>query len=159
MQIYTFTGKCSTFGGPHDTGVAASEDLALYDHGSMEYAPMGMFLTQQPPNTTGTARRLNVAFPYVAMRWAYNQSQVNQDAIVGHQNVGKRLPVAIPQSALRKLGIKVSNPKTGAYVICKPADFGPNGTSTDGRIIDCSPVILDKLGLQTDDVVDVSFTV
>src|SRR4030095_11221222 len=69
--LFTATGTCSTFGGPDDTGVSPSEGLAfIYDY---DEAPW-LFLRQQPPATSGLARRLDPAVFYLACRWDYSQT-------------------------------------------------------------------------------------
>jgi hypothetical protein len=63
-------GKVSWFGGPDDTGVSPDEGLAfIYD---VDDAPH-LFLPQQPAGTTGLARRLDPARPYIACRWNYDE--------------------------------------------------------------------------------------
>ena len=64
-----FSGKCSWFGGPDDTGVDPDEGLAfIYDY---DTAP-DLFLDEQPPGTSGLARRLDPDAFYVACRWDYD---------------------------------------------------------------------------------------
>ena len=53
--LFTATGKCSYFGGPNDTGVAADEGLAFIY--KIEDKPE-VFLPYQPEGTSGLARRL-----------------------------------------------------------------------------------------------------
>jgi len=54
--LFAASGTCSTFGGPQDTGVSASEGLAfIYDYDEAPY----LFLPYQPSGTTGLARRLD----------------------------------------------------------------------------------------------------
>lgn len=128
-----FIGKCSWFGGPEDHGVKTDEGLALYpDHASLEHAPPQLFLTEQPVNTIGTARRLNPNAYYCAMRWEYHKT---------------------PIAYLRKTLVTVKNPKTGKIIMVHPADWGPNVRT--GRIIDLSHGAINALGLETDDKVEV----
>jgi hypothetical protein len=126
----TYQGKMSTFGGPNDHGVSPSEGLAIYS--SVSQRPE-LFLPQQPPGTTGLARRLNPEAHYIAMRWVYNQT---------------------PISWLRAHQVTVTNPKTGKSVLAWPADWGPNANT--GRIADLSPGVAKTLGLNTDDICIVS---
>src|SRR5271170_5029164 len=93
-KVETFTGKCSWFGGVHDTGVKFDENLALYE--TVDGAPKGLFLDRQPPGTTGTARRLNTNTYYIATRWSYNVT---------------------PKEWLKKIKVKVTNHK-GESVFC-----------------------------------------
>jgi N-acetylmuramoyl-L-alanine amidase len=125
------TGKVSWFGGPEDTGVSPSEGLAFIS--SVSQKPE-LFLPSQPPGTTGLARRLNPHVHFLAMRWDYDQ-----------------------HSKTELLGLKafVRNPRTGFGVVCMPADWGPNENT--GRLVDVSQSVMQDLGLETDDTVEVTF--
>jgi hypothetical protein len=126
-------GKVSWFGGPNDTGVSPSEGLAfIFD---VETAPH-LFLASQPPNTSGLARRLNPSVPYIAMRWDYDEFTKEQLASMKY--------VAL-----------VRAPKTGRAFVAWPSDWGPH-VDTD-RIADISPGLMEYLGIQTDDEVEVIF--
>lgn len=128
------TGKASWFGGPNDTGVSADEGLAfLYD---VEDAPH-LFLAQQPPGTTGLARRLDPYVPYVACRWDYDETPKEE--------------LAGPQMAL------VVAQKTGLRRLAWPADWGPHEDTE--RVADLSPGLLESLGIETDDKVTVIYPV
>lgn len=132
-EIVRTIGKVSWFGGPDDMGVSPSEGLAfLFD---VEDKPE-IFAAEQPPGTTGLARRLDAdnAF-YVAMRWDYDQFP--KDQLAGYD------------MAL------VRSPKTGKEVLCHPADWGPH-TSTN-RVADVSPATLRALEIETDDEVEVIY--
>lgn len=124
-------GKCSWFGGPNDTGVSPSEGLAfLY---SVEDKPI-LFLPQQPPNTTGLARRLNPQIPYVACRWDYA--------------ITSKTMLADPRSiALVRAG--------GLSFYAIPSDWGPH-VDTD-RVADISPGLMEMLGAETDSVIEVIY--
>ena len=125
-------GKCSWFGGPDDMGVSPSEGLAfLYE---VEDKPM-VFLPNQPPNTTGLARRLDPDKHYIAMRWDYDR--FDKDRLAGKE-------VAM-----------VYAPKTGKRVLCHPADWGPHVDT--GRVADLSPGAMQELGIETDDEVHVVY--
>jgi N-acetylmuramoyl-L-alanine amidase len=127
-------GKVSWFGGPEDTGVSPSEGLAfIYD---VEDKPH-IFLEEQPPGTTGLARRLDPATHYIAMRWDYDVH--SKDYLAG--------------SAMAL----VRSPKTGKEFRAHPADWGPH-TST-GRVADISPGLMQALGIETDDEVEVVFPI
>jgi hypothetical protein len=126
-------GKASTFGGPDDTGVSPSEGLAIVNPNEMS-SVADYFLPEQPPGTTGLARRLNPDKPYVACRWDYKQT---------------------PRDTLRASMVKVTNVKTGKSVYAKPMDWGPNEKT--GRTADLSPGLARQLGVQTDDEVEVIF--
>jgi N-acetylmuramoyl-L-alanine amidase len=126
------TGKVSYFGGPEDTGVDANEGLAFF----YEYddAPH-LFLDKQPAGTTGLARRLNPERPYVACRWDYDVT---------------------PKEMLRMMyPALVRAPATDRQFLAWPADWGPHQDT--GRVADISPSLMDKLGITTDDVVEVIY--
>jgi hypothetical protein len=127
-------GRMSVFGGPRDTGVGRSENVALYDQVDLKFAPPDLFLAQQPQGTSGTARRLNPDAYYLAFRWDYRE---------------------IPKDKLRTTVVKLTNPKNGASVDAWPADWGPNPRTH--RIADLSPGVVKDLGLDTDDEVVVEF--
>jgi len=125
-------GKVSHFGGPEDMGVSPSEGLAfIYD---VEDKPH-IFLDEQPPGTTGLARRLDPATYYIAMRWDYDQ--FTKDFLAGGA------------TAL------VRSPKTGKEFMAHPADWGPHVDT--GRVADISPGLMQALGIETDDEVEVVY--
>jgi len=144
MQL---TGKCSTFGGPKDTGVGPHEDLALYEGKDVAAAAPGLFLARQPDGTTGTARRLNPDGYYCAMRWAYTPAQCAKDT----NHLGTRLQKCTPRGWLRDNVVSVR--ANGKTIQVRAVDWGPNG-ETD-RIIDLSPGAAEELGVQTNDEVTV----
>lgn len=128
-------GKVSWFGGPDDDGVAPDEGLAfIYD---VETAPH-LFLKEQPPGTSGLARRLNPAVPFIATRWDYN--------IYPKEMLASQDYVAL-----------VHAPDTGRFFLAWPADWGPADEATGGRIADISKGLLDYLLIETDQEVDVIF--
>jgi N-acetylmuramoyl-L-alanine amidase len=129
--VTTLRGKCSSFGGPNDMGVSPSEGLAFIY--SVDDAPE-LFLEQQPPGTTGLARRLDPNTFYIACRFDYSET---------------------PKQMLPDMRVLVRNAKTGRTEIATPADWGPH-SSTD-RVADLSPGIMAMLGLETDDEVIVEF--
>lgn len=125
-------GKVSWFGGPEDHGVSPSEGLAfLY---SVADKPE-LFLSNQPPGTTGLARRLDPAKHFIAMRWDYD-----------------RFPKEYLGGDVFAL---VRSPKTGRSYLASPADWGPHQDT--GRVADISKGLLDALGIETDDDVEVIF--
>ena len=141
VDKFVAEGKVSYFGGPADSGVSASEDLAFIY--STEDQPV-LFLSYQPVDpatgktTTGLARRLNPEQPYVACRWPYNSS-----------NKAQWREVLLKEMAL------VTAPKTGKSMKVYPADWGPH-EDTD-RVADISPSAMDYLEIETDDEVIVEF--
>src|SRR5207344_1761227 len=74
------TGKMSTFGGPNDSGVSPSEDLAWWETWDqvVEDGAEDLFLPQQAANTTGLARRLNPDKFYLACRFDYDEFPKSQ---------------------------------------------------------------------------------
>jgi hypothetical protein len=137
-----FEGTCSWFGGPADQGVAWDEDLAwwwdweqIVDAGATE-----LFLPEQPPDTSGLARRLDPFQSYVACRWDYSVT---------------------PKSMLadQRLKASVYAPKTGRIFPASPVDWGPHEEKT-GRAADLSPGLMKALfGTHhaTDEVVEVIY--
>jgi hypothetical protein len=135
------TGRMSIFGGPADEGVGPHEGLALIGPTDLALWWFScLFLAEQPPGTTGLARRLNPRAFYLAMRWDY---------------------ATYPKAMLRETVARVSNPANGRRIFARPVDFGPgdgsviDGESTPdtGRIADLSPGAAAALGLRTDDLV------
>lgn len=127
--LFYAKGKCSKFGGPRDTGVSPSEGLAMYS--SIEQAPW-LFLPIQPPGTTGLARRLNPTVPYIACRWDYDVTPKNM----------LRQGIAL---------VKANGISLKTFI----GDWGPHQDT--GRVADLSPILMDNLGLTTDDEVEVIF--
>jgi N-acetylmuramoyl-L-alanine amidase len=127
----TLKGKVSWFGGPDDTGVDPDEGLAFYYE--VSDAPE-LFLDQQPPGTTGLARRLDPEQFYIATRWDYELT---------------------PKDMLPHMLVLVRNARTGASVSARPADWGPH-IDTD-RCADVSPGVMAALGLSTDDEVIIEY--
>jgi N-acetylmuramoyl-L-alanine amidase len=125
------SGKVSWFGGPLDTGVSPDEGLAfIYD---VEDAPH-LFLPYQPAGTSGLARRLDPAVHYIACRWDYNQH---------------------PKDILLEKMALVRSPKTGREFPAYPADWGPHADTE--RVADISSGLMEALGIETDDEVEVIF--
>jgi len=131
--LFAAKGTCSTFGGPDDTGVSPSEGLAFFYE--VDDAPW-LFLKDQPPSTTGLARRMDPAVFFIACRWDYD---VTSKEMLGHSG----------QMAM------VTNPKTGVQRLALPADWGPHGDTK--RVADLSPGLADSLGVGTDDQVEVTY--
>lgn len=126
-------GKVSWFGGPTDMGVAPDEGLAfIYDI----YTAPHLFLAVQPEGTSGLARRLNSSVPFIAMRWDYDQFP-------------KTMLASMDYVAL------VRSPDTDRQFLAWPADWGPHA-DTD-RVADISLGLMEYLGIETDDEVEVSF--
>ena len=124
-------GTVSWFGGPSDSGVAPDEALAfIYE---VEDAPH-LFLPFQPEDTTGLARRLNPNIHYIACRWDYDVT---------------------PRGMLLNEVALVRSTKTGIAMRAFPADWGPNANT--GRVADISPGLMQDLGIETDDEVEVIF--
>lgn len=128
------TGKASWFGGPDDDGVSESEGLAfIYD---VMDAPH-LFLPEGTPGTEGLglARRLNPFVHFFAMRFDYSLH---------------------PKETLLEKRALIRNVKTGMALQAIPADWGPHEST--GRVVDLSQSLMEDLGLETDDVVEVIFT-
>jgi N-acetylmuramoyl-L-alanine amidase len=111
-------------------GVDADEGLAfIYD---VSDKPQ-LFLPEQPPGTTGLARRLDPDQFYIATRWNY-------DVTSKEDLLNMRVLVRAP---------------TGKQFFAYPADWGPHEDT--GRVADISPGLMDALGIDTDDEVEVLY--
>src|SRR5881398_3100246 len=134
--LFRVEGKMSTFGGPHDLGMAANEDLALFNKADLQNPKYSyLFLPAPPPGTTGLGRRLNPDKYYFACRWNYNDT---------------------PREFLKRALARVENPSNGRSADARPVDWGPNIST--GRVADLSPGLAAALGLQTDDVVRITIS-
>jgi hypothetical protein len=93
-----------------------------------------LFLPQQPPGTTGLARRLDPDVFYVACRFDYS---VTNKAMLAHCQ-----PMAAVTAG-------------GKTLLASPADWGPHEDT--GRVADLSPGLMEALGITTDDEVEVVY--
>jgi hypothetical protein len=134
--LFRVEGKMSTFGGPTDRGMSATEGLALFTPADLQDPKYSyLFLPTPPPGTTGLGRRLNPEKYYFACRWNYNIT---------------------PREFLRRALARVENPANGRAEDARPVDWGPNIST--GRVADLSPGLAKALGLQTDDVVRITIS-
>lgn len=126
-------GPVGVWGGPNDAGVTPSEGLALIGKSDLPQFP-NYFLPEQPPGTTGLARRLNPQSFYISARWDY--SETSKEYLKTHLVV-------------------VTNPNTGTSAKAQPVDWGPPAAT--GRVADISFGLARHLGLTTNDqvVVDI----
>ncbi len=125
------TGKCSIFGGTGDAGMVNDSGLALYEPHEADKRP-DIFLpapATQPNQPTWA--RLRADFPYLALRYDHK----------------------VPRDILQNTPYKITNPKTGQWVVGFLCDWGPNENT--GRLVDVSPMIAARLRIQTDDEVTV----
>jgi hypothetical protein len=131
--LFKATGACSWFGGPEDTGVSPDEGLAfIYEYAAAPH----LFLPQQPPGTTGLARRLNPDVYYVACRWDYSVT---------------------PKTMLARADLKARVRAGDREFLAWPADWGPNEAT--GRVADISLGLMTALGIDTDDTVEVIYPI
>jgi hypothetical protein len=134
--LFRVEGKMSTFGGPHDLGMAANEDLALFTKADLQNPKYAyLFLPAPPPGTSGLGRRLNPDQYYFACRWNYAET---------------------PREFLRRALARVENPVNGRAVDARPVDWGPHLST--GRVADLSPGLAAALGLDTDDIVRITIS-
>src|SRR6476619_4847846 len=134
--LFRVEGKMSTFGGPTDTGMSATEGLALFTPADLQDPKYSyLFLPTPPPGTTGLGRRLNPETNYFACRWNYSDT---------------------PREFLRRSLARVENPANGRAADARPVDWGPNVST--GRVADLSPGLAKALGLQTDDFVRITIS-
>lgn len=130
-------GKCSYFGGIDDKGMGPRPGMPNGDTGLAFYEPHeankrhDIFhkAPEGEPNQQ-TWKRLRLDFPYIAMRF----------------------DKTVPRTVRREMPYKITNIKTGKWAIGFPVDWGP-GIET--RLIDVSPGLMARLGLTTDDEVEV----
>ena len=125
-------GRMSIFGGPEDMGVRTDEGLALVSNADLREL-RAYFLPEQPPGTTGLARRLNPNSIYIACRWNYR--------------------VTAKVTLVASL-VTVGNPQNQRQAFAKPVDWGPDAVT--GRIADLWPGLASNLGLETDNEVEVT---
>ncbi len=128
---HVWRGKCSTFGGPHDTGSGnPAEGLAF-----ISASDIPNFQEILLPGAHGDAlfRQLDPDSDYFACRFDYTET---------------------PKNYLKTIHGTVKNTRTGQSAAARPADWGPNAKT--GRVADLSPGLAKKLGLNTDDTVEVS---
>lgn len=138
-MTWTIRGRCSWFGGPQDKGVTGSEDVAFWEKWEqvVKDGCEELFLPEQPPDSTGLARRLNPAVFYLACRWKYERPNESKDELKRHTALVRAI-------------------KTGKQFEARPADWGPHEEET-GRAADLSPGLMDALGITTDDEVEVIY--
>jgi len=122
-------GRVSWFGGPGDTGVTSTET------GAISGDTLRSLNSPVDPDAATLASR-PADYYYCAMRWSYAPN-------------GRTFWAAAR--------LVVRNPATGAAIVVRPVDWGPN-TSTR-RVLDLSPQALHDLGLSTDGEADVAFAV
>src|SRR5882724_7275402 len=134
--LFRVEGKMSTFGGPHDLGMAADEGLALFTKADLQDPKYAyLFLPAPPPGTSGLGRRLNPDRYYFACRWNYAETS---------------------KEFLRRALARVENPANGRAVDARPVDWGPHPST--GRVADLSPGLAAALGLNTDDIVRITIS-
>jgi len=125
-SIYTrIAGRLSTFGGPDDSGVTPRETCALYP--------------------TVLCRQLGTRLftrHYCAMRWDYQAT-----ALACKCSRSQAVQFIRDQTIYLFRTDRPNELATWAW----PADWGP--APATGRLIDVSPIILEELDLQTDDLV------
>jgi hypothetical protein len=128
---HVWRGKCSVFGGPHDKGSGDPDEKLAF----ITAADIPNFQEILLPGAHGDAlfRQLNPASDYFACRFDYTET---------------------PKAYLKTIHGSIKNTRTGQSAVARPADWGPNVRT--GRVADLSPGLAAKLGLNTDDTVEVS---
>lgn len=135
-SIFQVQGRMSTFGGPNDSDINPDEGLALFELEDLANPNISiLFLSSQPPGTSGLGRRLNPDKFYLACRWNYLETS---------------------RSYLRNAYAAVQNLRTGRTERARPVDWGPH--SKTGRVADLSPGLAAALQLRTDDEVRVTIS-
>jgi hypothetical protein len=125
-MIIQKTGKISTFGGPHDSGVRLQEGLALIEPEDLRDPWFAKLFLDCHDGRHGLARRLNPSCFYIAARWNY---------------------FLTPRKLLRRSYALVE--ANGKKELARLVDWGPNRRT--GREMDLSPGLAKKLQLRTDD--------
>lgn len=133
MMIPTilFSGKMAIFGGPNDSGMKLTEGLSLYEHHEADKRS-DLFNPRSSDLSIGTSKRLKENALYFACRFPLK---------------------IIPRSALQRTRWIFHNPANGKKASLWLVDYGPNLRT--GRMFDVSVYAADRLGLKTDDVVEV----
>lgn len=126
-----FQGRCSTFGGPHDSGMRNDEGLALIHYISQRPE---IFLSGAHPTNIALGHLLNPDAMYIACPWNYHVTTPGW--LLMHQ--------------LRVTSMRNNTLRTA---MVWPADWGPNPKT--GRIADLSPGAAKVLGVDTGDIVKI----
>jgi hypothetical protein len=122
-------GKISFFGGPNDKDMKHDEGLAYYEHNEADLRP-DLFVPRGTDPNEGTSKRLrSTQACYIALRMTGGREK------------------------LRDSLWKVTNPKTGQFVIASLVDWGP--AESTGRSADVSDAIGRSLRVQTDDELEI----
>jgi hypothetical protein len=131
----TFTGLCSSFGGPADSGMAADTGLTLYEPHEADREP-SLFVPAAPGRPDEpTWRRLRTDAPYIALMFD------------GRADGAYR-------RALQAARWRVTGFRSGCSVVARLVDRGPHPDT--GRLLDASPGLLNAVDCRTDDVVRVT---
>jgi hypothetical protein len=124
-------GKISSFGGPDDTGMRYDEGLAFYEHREADLRT-DLFLPRSADPFQGTSKRLRCHEAYY---------------------VALNVPNTFTRLIFQQSLWKIANLRTGIYAVCYLVDRGPGAK---GRLVDASNKVLDVIGVNTDDEVEVS---
>lgn len=130
-QQLKFRGLMSTFGGAGDTGMSASEGLALVRPQDLAIPSIKNCFVSGTTNPLG--HNLDPSKNYLACRWDYQIT---------------------PAPFLRTTAVVVRNPLTGKTAQAQPVDWGP--AKWTGRVADLSPGLATALGLRTNDECEVT---
>jgi len=128
-----FQGKMSTFGGPNDTDMNPGEPLAIIKDADIAANPKVAALFQDGTGPALGRRLLNQTTSYIACRWDYKTT---------------------PRKYLLGIEVEVRNPATGKTIKARPADWGPDAKTN--RVADLSDFAASQLGLQTNDICEVT---
>lgn len=128
-----YTGRCSTFGGPTDDGMSKDTGLSLYESWEADQRP-DLFLPRNPQKDVPTWARLKIEASYIALIFDREYAHKNRKLVQGMKWL-------------------VTNPKNDKSEIAVLVDNGPSWE--EKRICDLSPGLARRLGLDTDDVVEV----
>lgn len=137
-------GKCSEFGGANDPYMQEDDGLALYQPLEADRRPDIFFpedpdwlgnhpdwAKDHPGERQPTWSRLRTDFYYIAMRYDHS----------------------IPRKVLQNTPFKVRNPQNNDWAIAFMVDWGPGEKD---RLVDCSGALLKRLGVKTENDLDVT---
>lgn len=122
-------GRVSKFGGPDDDGMRFTEGVSFYEHHEADKRP-DLFLPRGTDPTQGVGRRLRyLQAHYIALN----------------------VPLTVERHIVHKSLWKITNLRTGQFVLSQLVDRGP---SAAGRLVDVADITLTALRLLTDQEVE-----
>lgn len=137
-------GKCSTFGGFDDAGMLKDSGLAFYEPWEADirediFFPEDLgwlarhpeWVSLYPHRRQPTWARLRTYFYYIALRYDTTDTR----------------------EVIQNTPFRLTNTKNANWAIAFLVDRGP--AEDTGRIVDCSPGLLKKIGAETDGILEI----